>query len=143
MDATDRRIIEASLRNRGLWNADGVSRKARARLCKKCQAPVMVGLDDERCGIPVTVDPTPLNALGEVQALMTGRATFSLRYVAGRYEIDHRDSFRISGTPAGSDPRLEVLAEHECNSPPVDSSMRGNYLPAKNAKTIDDDNPPF
>jgi hypothetical protein len=119
MSGTDWRVIESSLRARGLWDADGVHEKVRARLCPKCGAPVMVGLAD---GAPVAVDPVPLNRIGEASALLAGRTTFALRYL-GRYELSWRSAEHITGTPAGTNARLEVVAEHMCNSLPAETSL--------------------
>jgi hypothetical protein len=141
----DWRVIESSLRARGLWNEDGISRRARARFCRKCRAPIMVGLDSDVMGTAAVCDPAPINVLGEVQALMTGRATYALRWLGGRWEIDHRDSFQIKGSPAGSNPRYEVLAEHRCHAPINAANMRAPYLerPGDKKAESDDDNPPF
>lgn len=139
----DWRVIEASMRARGLWNEDGIARRARARLCPKCGDPIMVGLDADVAAYPAKCDPTPLNALGEVQALMTGRATWHLNYIGGRYEINYRYAEHIKAHPAGSDPRVEVLAEHKCGmATPV--NLRGAYMDTPHTrKANDNDEPPF
>lgn len=58
-------------------------------------------------------DTRPLSRLGELDALMRGRATYSLKRGGGRLELWHRDDFRIAGSPAGEG-RADVLAEHVC-----------------------------
>lgn len=137
--------IKQVLESRGLWNADGIGRKARARYCTKCRAPVIAGLDDERSAMVVFVDPDPaLNATGEVIALMQGRRTYSLRWLAGRYEIDHRDSYRIQGDPAGSRGDMEILVLHNCIPFFVPDSALARHIERQTSTFGDDlDQPPF
>lgn len=60
-------------------------------------------------GLTTTVDPTPLTALGELAALLTGRWTYDL---APSRELHHRDRWRIQRR------QPPVLAAHRCGHPP-------------------------
>lgn len=94
----------------GVTNSDGIGRTVRHRHCPTCHANVLTGLDADRCALPVTADPTPLDAVGELLAVTTGRATLDLTLSPLR--LDHRDRWRIrSRRPA------VVLAEHRCGQP--------------------------
>lgn len=135
--------IKRSLVDRGIWDENGLSRRTRARLCRKCGAPVMAGLDHDRAALSVYADPTPLNALGEAMALMDDRSTYSLRYIGGRYELDHRAHWTIAAAPAGTDPRVEVLAAHKCGSAFPDAYRGTALTPLHQSKGTDNDDPPF
>jgi hypothetical protein len=113
--------LQHHLENTGRWNTDGISRAVHAARCR-CGARVLRGLDAEMCALPAVVDPAPLDPAGEMQALITGRATYRLRHINTRWEIDRRSPFDISAQPAGI---VDVIAEHECgvqipaNGPPI------------------------
>ena len=78
-------------------------RGASASLCR-CGQTIMTGLDGDVMARAVKIDVVPLSALGEVVALLAGRETFSLSWIAGRgrYEIDVRYCEEIRGIPPGS-----------------------------------------
>lgn len=101
------------LETTGRANTDGISRTLTTGLCRTCQQPVVRGLDDDRCALPTTCDPQPVDELGELLALATGRGTYDLRRSAGRYQIDRRHQWRISGRRND----IPVLAEHKCGAP--------------------------
>lgn len=105
--------LRAHLEDRGLWDADGVSRAARARRCR-CREYVLAGLDSDRCALPVATDLDPLSARGEAVALIAGRTTYSLRFLSDRLELDRRSHFEIRG---GRTDRVDVLADHRCGLP--------------------------
>lgn len=118
--------LERHLTALGRWDADGIGRRANARMCRSCGARILAGLDAERCAFAVTVDPMPVDALGEMQALISGRRTFRLQYKADRWEIDHRTEFDIQRSPPHE---VHVLVEHECGQP-----ISGNGPPIKNPR---------
>lgn len=96
------------------------------------------GLDDNRCALYVAVDPAPLTAAGEFLALAAGRPTYELTWRGDRYEIDHRDQWRIRGRPPEA---VHAVAAHRCQSVlaaagyrPVDPTTRPTEYP---------DDPPF
>lgn len=108
--------LQAILEAKGAWNGDGIGRAARAGYCRDCGQVVLRGLDADRVALTVTVDPQPLNPLGEFLALATGRLTFSLRW-RGRYEIDRRESCHIQTAPARVRGKSSVVVEHRCGDP--------------------------
>jgi hypothetical protein len=91
------------------------SRGARVVCCRNCAAPVFRGLDADLMALEVTLDVRPVNAAGELAALIEGRRTYELSWIArpGRYEIERRDHFRISGRPPGTS-GIDVLTSHVC-----------------------------
>lgn len=77
----------------------------------------MRGLDDERAAGTAVVDSRPLNAMGELIALLEGRATYDLAWRGSRYEIDFRYVENVKGNPPGSRPNVDVVCEHRCDQP--------------------------
>lgn len=72
-------------------------------LCPRCRHLTLTGLAE---GLTARVDPTELDPAGEVAAILTGRATYTLT-PAG--ELVHRDASRITGGLTGV-----ILPEHDC-----------------------------
>jgi hypothetical protein len=116
--------------------ATEASRAATLRLCPRCKAPVIVGLDADRAAINATCDPTPLSELGEAFALIDGRATYDFGNGPGRKELWHRYEWNI--TAPRRDP---VLATHKCHKPMAPFAAP-TCTPTRKAAT-DDDLPPF
>lgn len=94
-----------------------LTRGAREYRCPKCAQICLRGLDDDKCAGVAIVDTRPVGPLGELDALMRGRATYSLFRAGGQLELDYRDDYRIKGRPAGT-PNIDVLVEHVCGSVP-------------------------
>jgi hypothetical protein len=90
-------------------------RRARVVGCKQCGEPVFRGLDADIAALEVCTDVRPLNAAGELAALIAGRATFELTWERGRgrYELRRRDQWQIAGRPPGTG-GMDVLAAHHC-----------------------------
>lgn len=127
---TLRRILEPL----GLWNVDGITRRARATMCRDCGLVTMRGLDAQDVAMPAVCDPAALNRLGEVAALFAGLRTYSLTWQAGRYVIDLREPERIISAPAGSRANSDVLAEHQCGrDAPAEMQAASNLSPAPSA----------
>ena len=105
--------LQRHLEDLGRWDSDGVTRATRARRCRTCREYVLTGLDADRCALPVAVDADPLSARGEAIALLAGKPTYSMRWLSGRLELDHRGHFEIRGGTR----RLDVLAGHVCGQP--------------------------
>jgi hypothetical protein len=118
------RWLRQQLTEAGVITA-GYTRAARAAKCEKCVARVIKGWTDEPCAILATCDPAPLSNLGEVVAILQGRATYDLAYRGGRLELDDRDDFHIKGSPPETPnwwrEQADVLAEHRCNTDPLPS----------------------
>lgn len=110
----------------GYLTETGLSRRARLRHCPTCGVYVMTGLDGDTCALEAVCDPRPLTAWGEAYAWLDGRRTWALTK-PGRFELDPRTSREIAATPAGSQPRLDVLAQHACSV--VDGRGRVRLLP--------------
>jgi hypothetical protein len=127
----------------GAWNADGVTRRATARRCRSCRAPTLAGLDHHAAALPVRCDPTPLNALGELQALMAGHSTYRLAWLIDHYELDYRSHFDIRAHPAGTDKQSEVIREHKCGAAIPASYIGSDMTPPASTKGINNDSPPF
>lgn len=118
----DADYIRDRLVRAGLMDDDtGATRSARAVRCPKCRRAIFQGIGADWGGYVVQADPEPLSPLGEALALLSGRATVELRWLGDRYELDCRDHFRITGTPAGTN-GIDILVRHDCalaNGPPL------------------------
>lgn len=106
--------VRALLIAQGKMTAEGISRSARARHCPKCGRVIMSGLDGDLCAFSVDVEPQPVDRYGEALALLSGRRSYSIRRVAGHYEIDERCAIRIAANSADD---VEVLITHICGQP--------------------------
>lgn len=99
----------------GRWDTDGVRRAVSATMCR-CGRRVLRALDDDIAAHTVTVDPAPLDAAGELQALISGRKTYRLTYRRDHWELDRRWDIDIA---AQSPSVVHVLVSHECGKPIV------------------------
>lgn len=77
----------------------------------------MRGLDDDRTAGIVTADSRPLSAVGELVALLEGRATYDLAWRGFRYELDYRYVENVKGNPPGHFADVDVVCEHRCGKP--------------------------
>jgi hypothetical protein len=106
--------LKRRLERAGLMDPDtGATRRARARHCERCHKAIMRGITADYGGRSADADPTPLSPVGEALVLCAGRQTLELRWT-DKYELDLRDTFRIRGTPAGTE-GIDVLVEHDCD----------------------------
>ena len=94
-----------------------ISRSAMAFQCPDCHAYCMRGLDDDIAAGTAIVDSRPLNAEGELVALLEGRTTYDLAWRGHRYEIDMRYVENVKGYPPGSRINVDVVCEHRCGKP--------------------------
>lgn len=124
----------------GLVDEDGTTRRARTLLCRRCGVPIFTGLDADRCAFTVRVDPGPIDARGELVAVMTGRRTYRLSW-RGQYELDPRTEIEIAAQPPTE---VEVLAEHRCGQPIPVARIRPP-APRRAPKTApgDPERPPY
>lgn len=99
----------------------------------------MRGLDADRAAWPVAVDVYPLSPAGELAALISGRPTYSLIWIAGlgRYEIDFRYPENIEHSPPGSKVNRDVVVGHRCGTPRLDI-MRTNIVRAVDKPLFND-----
>ncbi len=99
----------------------GVGTLRRGR-CRTCRQETLTGLCDDICAITITVDPTPLNQLGEAAAVLAGAKTYALhRGTTGALRLHRRDAWRIASIPAGNTApgwKADVVKEHSCIPPP-------------------------
>ena len=86
-------------------------------VCRHCHAPVLTGQDSPTAGITVTLDPQPVDNLGEVLALLQGRRTFAVSTV--NQSGNHRRVFdeRTASWIRTGRPIAPVHPEHRCNQP--------------------------
>jgi len=94
----------------------GTTRRAQPRLCRTCNAHVVTGLDADLAALDILADPTPLDQLGELTALIQGRPTYTLEHDGPRLVLNYRDSGRIRHRPPGGI-RYDVLPAHACGRP--------------------------
>lgn len=118
--------VHARRRAEGFEDESGYSRRARAGRCDKCRAPIMAGLDGDLLAFTARCDPWPVDAQGELLALLTGRRTYRLRW-SGRYELDPRTVIEIRGASTSD---VEVLVEHRCGQP-IPALTREHPNPAR------------
>lgn len=112
----------------------GVGRRARTATCPTCQRPVLRGLDHDRTAGVATVDPSPLNPLGEALALLDGRSTYDLAW-RGRYELDHRNQWVVAKHPPSSS--RCVVTEHRCHVAPLPTLDVPDPRPANAPRSAD------
>jgi len=108
----------------GAMGPDRIGRTARRSRCVKCGRAILTGLDRDRVAGVAHVDPLPLAPIGEALALMSGRRTYALHVGIGLCELQIRDHWQITGSPAGT--RLDVLAEHTCDAVNLPSAVSVN-----------------
>lgn len=94
----------------------GVTRKVTARSCRRCGGPVLAGIDGDVMAFEATVDPEPLNRIGEALAVLEGRGTWALNREADRFVLNPRDSHEIAHHPATTRSREDVVREHRCST---------------------------
>ena len=91
-------------------------RTAKPTLCPKCGAECLRGDDGDKIALTATVDPEPLDRVGEMVAHFDGRWTYDLVPMTGKTAKDgarelhhrmpwHRGSERVFG---------QVVADHVC-----------------------------
>lgn len=102
----------------GHLTESGLGRRARIRACR-CGQLILAGLDDDVCALEAYADPEPLTPLGEMLARIEGRCTWTVRHQLGGWILDIRSHLEIAAKPAGSQPRADVVREHQCRSRPL------------------------
>lgn len=86
-----------------------ISTTAEPATCPRCDTAILVALDE---GLDARADPAPLDQAAEVDALLTGRRTYT-RTPGG--QLVERTADRISGGSL----RGTVHAEHRCTPNPT------------------------
>lgn len=87
-----------------------ISTPAKPARCQDCGAAILRGYEG---GMPARVDPAPVNALGEILALVAGRWTYAMRggVLAYREDWHLRAGF----------PERGVFVAHGCRGWPPDT----------------------
>lgn len=85
------------------------ARLAQLRLCKKCGAAVLRGLDADVAALKVEIDPVPITETGEALALLQGRGTYELHRSRHGLAICHRADHNIRAPR-----RRPVYPTHRC-----------------------------
>lgn len=91
-------------------------------VCHRCRALILAALDSPVAGIPVRVDPVPLDAEQELAARLAGRATYNLTGIS-RMAVVYRDADTITRRT------WPVLADHVCPGP-IPGDLLDNPAPA-------------
>lgn len=98
--------------------------------CSRCDQLVLTGIAE---GLSARVDMTPLNATGEIAALLAGQWTYTLT----RTGLIHRDATRIAANTIHG----PILATHRCRQPrPAEHLAVTDHTPAA---PVDTDQPPY
>ena len=81
--------------------------------CHRCSQPLLVGLSNggRAAAVDVTLDPLELTPIGELDALHSGRRTWTLHATG---DVHARTAAVISQRVAGCDGRWTVHADHAC-----------------------------
>jgi len=77
--------------------------------CPDCSLETLTG---QWYGMTQTLDPDPLTPVGELDAAMAGRRTWTLHTGVG--ELHPRGGWTIRTRPAGTRPGQTVHATHSC-----------------------------
>lgn len=97
--------------------------------CPRCRALILAALDSPVAGIPVRVDPVPLDAEQELAARLAGRATYNLTGIS-RMAVVYRDADTITRRT------WPVLADHVCPGP-IPGDLLDNPAPAPEPEPVD------
>jgi len=130
-----------SLIDKGVLTPGGFGRRAQLKRCSRCGRLTFVGLDDVIMAELATVDVAPLDAMGELLAVLGGLGTWDLSWRGGRYELDRRESHHIAAHPPGTRAGTDVLNGHRCGvniAHRLPSRLRG-----KAPQNAFPDEPPF
>ena len=111
------------------------TRHLQATRCPHCRADTLRGLDDPWAAGIITLNPTPLNPLGEALALLAGQRTVALEPI-GTLRLTRRGPAQITSRPAGTG-LFDVLAEHHCHAPAL-PSLPSRFPPPTPAGPVDD-----
>lgn len=98
------RHVQAALIDTGVMDEERVTAKPSRRTCQRCGSRIVAALVD---GTRADCDPTPLTALGELQALVAGVPT----YTDGGTWMAWRS---VNAIPYRPPNKWRVLPAHEC-----------------------------
>ena len=94
-------------------------RGVRASWCRVCGVAILSGLDADVCAFHAVVDATPLDAVGEMIALLADppRTTYTLDRLGHAPRLTRRRAYDLQARPAGMRADLktwDVLPAHRC-----------------------------
>ena len=115
-------------------------RGVRASWCRACGVPILSGLDADVCAFYVKVDATPLDATGEMLALLSSplRDTYTLDALGHAPRLTRRRAYDLQARPAGVCADLntwDVVPAHRCGA--VLPAIPSNFPEALEAITND------
>ena len=126
----------------GVLAPGGIGRRAHVRPCPSCRRWTFQGLDNDAVAAVAVVDIAPLNAFGELVALTAGLLTYNLAWRADRYEIDHRDLFKIKAQPPVETAGFDVVSQHKCGVD-IAHNQKTNIRNFRKPISIVSEHPPF
>ncbi len=103
--------VTALLIDKGHLSPAGLTRTPAIHPCRSCRAHCLAAIDSS--GLDTWLDPTELNARGELNALLDNRPTYSLY---ARQQLVRRNHHWIANYPAGATDR-PAYAAHRCHQP--------------------------
>lgn len=108
--------------------------------CRTCKAIVCTGLDADCCAGLADIDWTPLDAAGEITALLAGRRTYQLRREDNHLVILGRTVRIIRARPPGGIDwcgPYDVVPQHHCWAAPLPSIDTRLITPAPDPTVSD------
>ena len=106
--------LQAHLIAKGVMSQSGLTRRAKIHT-HRCGLPCLAGYDNDWAAMDAWCELQAINAQGEAEALLEGRATYNYSIIG--QQIYPRWHWHIAGEPAGTMPRIRVLVEHRCDTP--------------------------
>lgn len=87
-------------------------RAAKPRTCRRCGADTLRGEDDDKICMTATVDPEPIDLVGEMWARLNGLFTYDLVEMrfAGISHLYRRSYYQV----ARGDQQYPILRDHTC-----------------------------
>lgn len=111
--------VRAYLEMVGAIGPDGIGLRVQVSKCPGCGRSVLRGLDSRTAAVTVTADPAPIDATGQVLALLHGLSTYRLVPHEGSSSYGRRLSPRRSWHIAHDDGRHPVVSSHDCTKSPL------------------------
>ena len=104
-------MIPTTTKDLSRWLGRKTWRTATAIRCPHCKTPIVAGLDADACAGRALADPTPLDATGEVHALLAGLRTYTAhRTNGGAVQLTRRSGRWPTVIRSAHD----VWPEHRC-----------------------------
>ena len=104
-------IVAAGVRNGQDYFEPGMREVTDITPCRQCGASTRVGLDAEVAAFRAVVEIHPVDKMGELTALLSGRATYAFVMRGKKWVLRYRNAGAITSKPAD---QVMVLVEHRC-----------------------------